>query len=193
MKNTCLLSTDAKTYLCCYYRILDEMIQSMTTAGLTQSISRNFAVQMIPSHRAAIQMSDNLLRFDYGSGPVRRLARQIVEDRTQGIADMESAMPAFGALITPPTDLRLYQRRMDLIYREMYAQMGAAPEHNRLAAVFLAQMIRHHQGAVRMAEHALKYDIAAELVPILRSIVSRQRQETAYMRSLLRRAECQSG
>lgn len=188
MKNTCLLSADAKTYLCCYYRILDEMVQSMTTAGLTQSISHNFAVQMIPNHRAAIQMSDNLLRFDSGSGSVRRLARQIVENRTRDIADTESALPACRALITPPMDLRLYQRRMDLIYREMYARMGAAPEHNRLPALFLAQMIRHHQGAVRMAEHALKYDVASELVPILRSIVVRQRQEAAYMRSLLRGA-----
>ena len=56
MKNTCLLSEDSKTYLCCFYQILDEMIQSMTTAGLTQSISHNFIVQMIPHRRAAIQI-----------------------------------------------------------------------------------------------------------------------------------------
>lgn len=189
MKNTCLLSSDAKTYLCCYYRILDEMVHSITTAGLTQSISHNFAVQAIPSHRAAIQMSDNLLRFDNGSGLVRRLARQIVESQTRDIANLESAMPAFSTPVTPPADLRLYQRRMDLICREMYAQMGTTPENSRLSAVFLSQMIRRHQGAVRMAEHTLKYDISTELVPILRSIAARQRQETAYMRYLLRRME----
>lgn len=192
MKNTCLLSVDTKTYLCCYYRILDEMIQAMTTAGLTQSISHNFIAQMIPHHRAAVQMSENILRFS-NNASVRRLAKQIVEEQTQGIAEMESALTACGALVNPPMDQRLYQRRMDLIYREMYAQMGTAPENNRLSSVFLAQTIPHQRGAVRMAENALKYDVCTELVPILRSIVSQRRQGVAQMNALLRRMECQRG
>lgn len=192
MKNTCLLSADAKTYLCCYYQTLDEMIQSMTTAGLNQSISYNFIVQMIPHHRAAVQMSENILRF-ISSGPVRRLAQQLAEARAQDITELENILPACGTLTNPSMDLRLCQRRMDLIQREMYTKMGSTPEHNRLAAVFLTQMIPHHQGAVRMAEHALKYDISTELVPILRAIVTQQRHETAQMRSLLSRTECQRG
>ena len=76
MKNTCLLSQDAKTYLCCFYQTLDGMVQGMTTAGLTQSISHNFAVQMIPHHRAAVQMSNNVLRFT-DSKAVRRLAQHL--------------------------------------------------------------------------------------------------------------------
>lgn len=192
MKNTCLLSADAKTYLCCYYQILDEMIQSMTTAGLTQCISHNLIVQMTPHHRAAIQMSTNLLRFAENTA-IRRIAQRLIDERTQGVGQMEEALSACNQLTNPQMDLRLYQRRMDQIYREMYAQMGSAPEHNRLAAVFLAQMIPHCQGAVRMAETALKYDISTELVPILRSIVNRQRQETIQLRNLLRRMECQSG
>ena len=37
MANTYLLSDESKQYLCCYYQILDEMIQGITTARLTQS------------------------------------------------------------------------------------------------------------------------------------------------------------
>lgn len=192
MKNTCLLSADAKTYLCCYYQILDEMIQGMTTASLTQSISHNFIVQMIPHHRAAIQMSTNVLRFTENKA-VRRIAQRIIDQRGQCIEQMEAAQASSAQLANPTMDLRLYQRRMDLIYRELYAQMGSVGENNRLAAVFLAEMIPHHQGAVRVAETALKYDVCTELVPILRSIVSQQRQETAQMRTLLRRMECQQG
>ena len=82
MKNTCLLSEDSKTYLCCFYQILDEMIQGMTTAGLNQSISHNFVVQMIPHHKAAIQMSNNILRFTENSF-VRRIAQRIIEEQAQ--------------------------------------------------------------------------------------------------------------
>lgn len=190
MKNTCLLSQDAKKYLCCYYQTLDGMVQAMTTASLTQSISHNFIVQMTPHHRAAIQMCNNILRFTENSS-VRRLAQNIINERTRSIENMEAALPACGVLTNPTMDLRLYQRRMDLIYREMYAGMGAAPENNRLAAVFLREMIPHHQGAVRMAENVLKYDICTELVPILRSIAVRQRREIVQMRALLRPMECQ--
>ncbi len=190
MKNTCLLSEDSKTYLCCFYQILDEMIQSMTTAGLTQSISHNFIVQMIPHRRAAIQMSQNILRF-HPSQPVQRFAQRVIDQQTREIAQMEAALPAGSQLANPTADLRLCQRRMDLIYREMYAKMGSAPENNARAAVFLQQMIPHHQGAVRMAENALKYDVCTELVPLLRTIAVRQRQDIAQMRSLLRASRCQ--
>ncbi|MCI8916488.1 MAG: DUF305 domain-containing protein [Oscillospiraceae bacterium] len=190
MKNTCLLSEDSKAYLCCFYQILDEMIQSMTTAGLTQSISHNFIVQMIPHRRAAIQMSQNILRF-HPSQPVQRFAQRVIDQQTREIAQMEAALPAGSQLANPTADLRLCQRRMDLIYREMYAKMGSAPENNARAAVFLQQMIPHHQGAVRMAENALKYDVCTELVPLLRTIAVRQRQDIAQMRSLLRASRCQ--
>lgn len=52
-----------KNYLCRFYKILDEMIEGMTNAELTNSLSHNFIVQMIPHHRAAIEMSENLLQF----------------------------------------------------------------------------------------------------------------------------------
>ena len=190
MANTYLLSDASKHYLCCYYQILDEMIQGITTAKLTQSISHNFIVQMIPHRRAAIQMSQNILRF-HPSQPVQRFAQRVIDQQTREIAQMEAALPAGSQLANPTADLRLCQRRMDLIYREMYAKMGSAPENNARAAVFLQQMIPHHQGAVRMAENALKYDVCTELVPLLRAIAVRQRQDIAQMRSLLRASRCQ--
>lgn len=192
MIHTCLLTEDAKAYLCCFYQTLDGMIQEMTTAGLTQSISHNFIVQMIPRHRAAIRMSNNVLRFTEHKA-VRRLAQQIVKDEAQGIGRMEEALPACGRLANAQTDLRLYQRRMELICRQMYAQMSAAPESSALASVFLREMLPHCRGAVMMAENALKYDVSPELVPILRSIAAQQRRNAAQMSALLGRMECRRG
>ena len=56
-------SNVTKSYLCCFYGILEEMIENMTGAALTDSLSHNFIVQMIPHHRAAIEMSHNLLQY----------------------------------------------------------------------------------------------------------------------------------
>lgn len=190
MANTYLLSDQSKHYLCCYYQILDEMIQGITTAKLTQSISHNFTVQMIPHHRAAVRMSRNILEASDDTA-VRRLAQRIITRQTQGIERLEGLLPDCGQLTNPQMDLRLYQRRMDLIFREMFTQMGASPEGNRLNAVFLQQMIPHHRGAVRMAHNALRYEIRTDLVPVLRGIMDTQNREIRQMQSLLRRMGCQ--
>ncbi len=151
MTNTSPLSTDAKNYLCCFYQILDEMTQGVTAASLTHSISHNFIVQMIPHHRAAVRMSDNILRFADNQA-VRRLAQRISEEQAQGIAELEAMLSICTQQTNPQLDLRLYQRRMDLIFREMFASMGSAPENNRLSAIYLQEMLPHHRGAVRMAD-----------------------------------------
>lgn len=190
MKHTCLLSENAKDYLCCFYQTLDAMVQGMTAAGLTQSISHNFIVQMLPHHRAAIQMSNNVLRFTEHPA-VRRLAQQSVQERTQAADLLEDALGPSGQRVNPQQDLRLYQRRVELICRDMYAKMSRAPEGNRLAALYLRQTLPLRAGAVRMAETALKYDISAELAPILRAGAAQQRREIAQARALLSRLECQ--
>ena len=53
------------------------MIRKMTGAQLTGSVSLNFIRQMIPHHRAAVQMSENLLKYR-GSGPLAKIAENII-------------------------------------------------------------------------------------------------------------------
>lgn len=190
MANTCLLSDESKHYLCCYHQILDEMIQGITTAKLTQGISHNFIAQMLPHHRAAIRMSRNILSVS-DDRAVRRLAQRVIQQRTQDTEQLEGLLTVCGQDTTPQMDLRLFQRRMDLIFREMFTQMGAAPESNRIDAVYLREMIPHHQGAVRMSRNALRYGVSPELEPVLRRIIRTQCRETGQMRSFLRRMGCQ--
>ena len=56
MANTYLLSDESKHYLNCYYQILDEMIQGITTAKLTRSLSHNF-ISCPSSARARSEIS----------------------------------------------------------------------------------------------------------------------------------------
>lgn len=191
MANTYLLSDPSKRYLCCYYQILDEMIQGITTAKLTRSLSHNFIVQMIPHHQAAVRMCRNLLQYS-DDGAVRRLAQRITDQQTQGLQAMEGLLADCGQLANPQMDLRLCHRRMELILRELFSQMGSAPEGNRLDLVFLRQMIPHHLGAARMAQNTLRYQVATGLAPVLRSTIDTHCKEVRQMRALLRRMGCQT-
>ena len=191
MANTYLLSDEAKRYLCCYYQILDEMIQGVSAARLTQSISQNTIVQLIPHHRAAVRLCRNILEAS-NDGSLRRLAQRIAARAAEAAEQLEAELPDAVQLTSPQMDLRLCQRRMDLIFREMYTQMRAVPDGNQLDVLFLRQMIPQRQGGLRAARTALRYEVSAGLAPILRSAIDAQSREVGQLRTLLNQRGCQS-
>ena len=64
------------------------------------------------------------------------------------------------------------------------AQLGAASgaEFDRL---FLEGMIRHHEGAVTMAEEELRNGMSSDAKALARQIIDAQRAEIAEMRGLI--------
>ena len=186
MANTYLLSDEAKRYLCCYYQILDGMIQGVSAARLTQSISHNYIVQSIPQHRAAVRLCRNLLEVS-NDGAVRRLAQRVAAREAEAVEALEAELPSADELTSPQMDLRLFQRRADLISREMYTQMGAVPEGNQVDVLFLRQLIPHRQGGLNTARTALRYEVSTGLAPLLRSAIDTQGREMWQMRAMLNR------
>lgn len=189
MNNTCTLSNVAKNYLTDFNQILDEMVQKMTSAELSNSISYNFIVQMIPHHMAAIEMSRNILQYTTNV-PLQEIATAIITQQTKGIADMQEIQCYCENFNNTEQDLCLYQRRIDQIMQTMFSAMGSAPDTNQINADFMLEMIPHHKGAVEMSQAALQYDICPELKPILQSIIVSQKKGIAQMRQLLRCIKC---
>ena len=86
MDSNCKLSNVTQVYLNTYYMILKTMIKRMTTVQLTNSISDNFIEQMIPHHQAAIEMSQNILKYTTNL-EVQGIATNIISSQTKSIAD----------------------------------------------------------------------------------------------------------
>ncbi len=170
-------------YLDAYDRILSEMERQMTSAPRTGSISRDFITQMIPHHRAAVEMCENVLRYTAG-GPVSDLARTIIRQQTQGIAEMKAILCSCGAICNRPQEVCRYRRRNACVLNTMFSAMahasGVGVEQN-----FLREMIPHHEGAVQMSENALCFRICQPLRPILQNIITTQEQEISEMQHLL--------
>lgn len=74
-------------YLCRFREILENMMTGMTEAEITDSLSHNFIVQMIPHHRAAIEMSQNLLQYTTLL-PLQKIAQEIIKEQTESIQHM---------------------------------------------------------------------------------------------------------
>ncbi len=183
------LSQVTKEYLCRFYEILDNMICGMTGAELTDSISHNFIVQMIPHHRAAIEMSESLLQYTT-LVPLQRIAQNIITEQTESIRQMQQALPQCARLANSDQELCLYGRRFHQITQTMFAHMNAACSDNDINGNFMREMIPHHQGAIRMSQNALQYPICPELKPILRSIIISQEKGVGEMQHLLRCIGC---
>lgn len=140
MTNICKFEEDTKNYLARFYEILEEMIQGMEGAELSDSLSHNFIVQMIPHHMAAIEMSKNLLKYN-PCAPLRIMAENIVSMQARGIEEMKEALEPCCKLINSNQDLCLYQHRFRQITRNMHIEMNNACSDNNISANFMREMI----------------------------------------------------
>lgn len=192
MRNNCCntnISNVAKNYLSEYYCILERMIGGMRGAALGDSISGNFIAQMIPHHKAAIEMSENILKYTTLI-PLERIAESIIAEQTKSIENMCDIQSECGEKCSCKSDLCLYQRSMDAIMGQMFCSMRSAMSDNNINCNFMREMIPHHLGAVRMSETALQYNICPKLVPILNSIIVSQKRGINEMQCLMKRIGC---
>lgn len=189
MNQSCELSNVTKAYIEEFDSILKNMIRCMTESCLTNSISDNFIIQMIPHHEAAIGMSENLLKYTTCL-PLQKIAEGIIEEQTKSIGDMLEIQCKCKRPENSEEERCNYQQRMDNIMNTMFLDMGNACTTNQLNMNFIREMIPHHLGAVRMSELTLKQDICPELVPILQAIITSQKRGIIQMRRLLSSGAC---
>ena len=91
----------------------------MTEPTLTDSISHNFIVQMIPHHQAAIEMSHNLLQYTTFV-PLQNIALHIIESQTKSIEHMKQALDICSELQNTEQELCLYERYFHQITQSMF-------------------------------------------------------------------------
>ena len=72
-----------------------------------------------------------------------------------------------------------------IIAQTMFWEMRLAPVTNSVNANFIREMIPHHEGAVRMSNNALQFNICPELKPILYTILTSQCEGIRQLTHLL--------
>lgn len=176
---------DLTNYLKTFNCILRTMISRMTEVVPINSVSHNFILQMIPHHRAAIQMSKNVLQYTCNA-QVRSIALNIISEQTKSIANMEHVLCRCGCYENSDSSIMEYQTNFLKIATEMYYKMSHAKTGNLIDYNFITEMIPHHEGAIAMSLNTLQYDICPELKPILDAIIVSQRKGVKEMKTLLK-------
>lgn len=187
--NMCRFSNNTRDYVEKYQCILDHMIDQMTSVKLTNSISGSFITQMIPHHRAAIEMSKNLLCYTTNL-PLQDMALNIISSQEKSIEDMEKVLPKCRACTNCSREIHCYANENHRIISEMDREMKSVCTDNSIDCNFMREMIPHHRGAVRMAENALRFCLCSGLVPMLEVIIVSQREGIMEMQCLLKKLSC---
>ncbi len=138
---------------------------------------QNFAEMMIPHHQQAIEMSDLALQKSENE-EVIALATQIKAAQDPEIVEM-SSWPG----VNPETHMG---HAMDGMLSDDEMKELREAESVQFDRLFVQGMIKHHQGAIDMADEVKNSD--NEIVSNLaRSIISTQRDEIQLMEDLLTR------
>lgn len=144
-----------------------------------------FAQGMIPHHEQAVEMAEHVI--DNGEDPdVKALALRIKEAQGPEIEEMTSWLQDWGQDL--PTD-GMQGSMGDMSGSGMMSDdemmtfndnMGA-----QLDAMFLEMMIRHHEGAIEMAQEQIDNGENADAIALAENISASQRAEIEEMRGLL--------
>lgn len=183
------LSRNTQRYLTDYRRILSDMISQMEAAQLTDSISGSFIRQMLPHHRAAVEMSRNLLRYTTNTA-LQRIAENIIATQTDSIAALQAAYPRCSRTVNSSGTALTYRREVTEITQRMFERMETARSLPSIDCDFILEMIPHHEGAISMSRLALRYSLCPALISILDEIISSQTRGVRELRELCAALKC---
>jgi uncharacterized protein (DUF305 family) len=133
-----------------------------------------FAEMMIPHHQQAIEMSDLALKNSTNS-EVLALAQKIKDAQAPEIEQMKS----WGA-----SSMAHMGHMMDGMLSDEEMSALAAASGSEFDRLFLEGMIKHHEGAIDMAEMVIDSK-KAEVAALANAIIEAQRAEIATMKELL--------
>lgn len=138
-----------------------------------------FAQLMIPHHEQAVQMSEDVLAKNGVDPAVIALATQIKDAQAPEITIMNGWLSDWNAAKNGMAGMKDGMMSPD----DMKALQDASGADAQ--ALYLTQMIMHHEGAIAMAQAELRDGKNADALALADGIVRSQGSEIAQMKNLL--------
>jgi uncharacterized protein (DUF305 family) len=144
-----------------------------------------FAQQMTPHHRQAVEMSDMVLGKQGIDPRVVDLAGQIKAAQAPEIEQMQTWLSQWGTPIPSAMPGMPGMTGMDGMMSEQ--DMASLQNAQGVAAskLYLTQMVKHHQGAIIMAQDEINHGQFPAAIAMARAIVTSQQQEIDTMNKIL--------
>lgn len=147
---------------------------------------RMFVTMMIPHHQQAIEMSDLILAKNDIDTRVSRLAQQIKDAQGPEIDTMQQWLRQWGVptMAASPGGMDGMDHGGGMMSAEDLAALKAATGTSA-ARLFLDGMIKHHNGAIAMAQTEVNDGRYPDAVELARSVIKGQSAEVETMQRIL--------
>lgn len=142
-----------------------------------------FVTGMIPHHQQALEMAEIVLDKDGVDDRVAALAERIQAAQQPEIDLMNSWLAEWG-IDADPGDMPGMDHGGDGMMSDADLAALEAASGEDASALFLEQMIEHHEGAIEMSQQELDNGVHAEVLELARQIIDAQTTEIAEMRRL---------
>ncbi|MDO2932994.1 DUF305 domain-containing protein [Paeniglutamicibacter sulfureus] len=139
-----------------------------------------FAQMMIPHHEQAVEMSDMVLAKDGIDPSVTELAEDIKSAQGPEIKTMTGWLNAWGEPVAMSGD-----HGMEGMMTEDDMAALEAAQGTEAARLFLTQMVKHHEGAVKMAQEETANGSNPDAVAQAEKMAKDQSGEIDKMKELL--------
>jgi uncharacterized protein (DUF305 family) len=155
---------------------------SATPVGEFNEADVMFAQMMIPHHEQAVDMSDMVLSKSNINPEVEALAKQIKAAQQPEIDMMNAWLETWGRI--PMPEGSHHSTSDGMMSEEQMQELDEAKSADG-QRLFLEGMIRHHQGAIKMAQAEIALGKNPDAITLAKNIADSQQAEAHTMTELL--------
>lgn len=188
-KNSIVYKDDnIKNYLSEQKSEMNTMMEDMKNIKHTGDPAIDFLYGMIPHHKAAIEMSESLLKYGGEKAEIKKIAENIITNQSKEIEQMEDMIKRME--LNPKVDEKKEQD-----YFKEYNNMLNKHKNNDMSNVnnvdkaFVMEMIKRHEMAVSMSEIVLKYTDNKDVADLAQNIIESQKAEIKQMKEIINTME----
>lgn len=167
---------------------MSTMMEDMKNIKHTGDPAIDFLYGMIPHHKAAIEMSESLLKYGGENTEIKKIAENIITNQSKEIEEMKDMIKRME--LNPKID-----KKKEQDYFKEYNNLLNKHKNNDMSNVnsvdkaFAMEMIKHHEIAVSMSEIVLKYTDNKDVVDLAQNIIESQKAEIKQMREIINSME----
>lgn len=154
-----------------------EMMKSSPGAARA-AFDHQFIDTMVVHHQGAIDMA-RLAEERAEHDELRQMARMVIEDQQKEIRQLQDWKKEWFA--DKGDAVNMSMRGMAESMKDMPMDKLASAKGAAFDAMFIDMMIRHHEGAIKMAETARQKSRRPEIKRISQEIIREQKKEMAQM------------
>lgn len=160
---------------------------SSSTSGTAEQNEADvaFATAMIPHHQQAVQMADMALK-QASTQPVKDLATKIKSAQDPEIQTMSAWLKAWGKPVPTGMSGSMGGMSMDGMMSDQEMNDLAKSTDVAFDRMWLTMMIKHHQGAVKMAQTEVSNGQNVDAKQLAQQIIEAQNAEITKMTGLLK-------